>query len=172
MRKRRHNLSIGSRNLHAKSISVMSDKHERSNSSISDHSRGLDSSFLNSIKKKSDFGIEGYYAPNNDAYLDKVKSLKWIKDAKKDGFLDYTVKIKKDVPASNSYIGCSDWKKELDCMLYGGSPMRGKFLKAKRKTIEGEILENKKNTNPGPGTYNPKAIPSKKGLMKSTVEKG
>ena len=86
--------------------------------------------------------------------------------------LDFTVKMKKDVPASNAYIGCSDWKKELDSMLYGGSQQKGRFLKGQRKTVEGQILEGKKNLNPGPGTYDLKDKGSKSGMLKSTVEKG
>lgn len=118
---------------------------------------GLDDTFLNSIRRKSDFGIDGYYVPNNDAYLEKVKTMKWINKDSKNGFLDYVVKMKKDVPACNTYKGCSDWKKELETMLYGGSPMKGKFLKGKRRTEIDQIMEtSKKETKPGPGAYDPK----------------
>lgn len=82
------------------------------------------------------------------------------------------VKLKKDVPACNTYLGCSDWKKELDTLLYGGSPYKGKFLKGKRKTEVDIILENKKNTNPGPGTYDVKNGKPRSGIVKSTVDKG
>jgi hypothetical protein len=98
-------------------------------------------------------------------------SIKWVKKDKKDGYLDFAVKSKKDVPAANAYLGCSDWKKELDSLLYGGSPNKGKFLKSKRRTQEAEILENKKELKPGPGTYDPKYL-EKHGLPKSKEERG
>ena len=55
--------------------------------------------------------------------------------------------------------------------LYGGSPYKGKFLKGPKKSVEAEILENKKPTVPGPGTYEPNKGQRRIGLPKSTQEK-
>lgn len=53
-----------------------------------------------------------------------------------------------------------------------GSPMKGKFLKSKRITFSAEILNNKKNVVPGPGTYEAPKVQKLLGIFKCNEEKG
>ena len=95
----------------------------------------LDESFLNSIRRKDDWGVEGYKIPTNRAYIEKPRTFRWVKqDNRKDSFLDVAVRLTKGIPGPTTYAGPCDWKKELSSMLYGGSPLKGKFLKGPKKT--------------------------------------
>jgi hypothetical protein len=65
------------------------------------------------------------------------------------------------MPAPNIYKLDSDWTKNT----------QGKFLKGKRVTLIEEILLQKKNKLPGPGTYEA-PVHKIKSVAKVTSEKG
>ena len=74
--------------------------------------------------------------------------------------MEYFARKKKDIPAPNAYkLGC-DWTKNP----------KGKFFKSKRITMIDEILKEKKNKPPGPGSYK---LPNFKiaSVPKSTTDK-
>lgn len=60
-------------------------------------------------KKKDQWGIEGYYVPNNDWFQNKPKTF-WSK-GKKENEIEYQAKKKKDLPAPNTYQMSYDWNK-------------------------------------------------------------
>lgn len=70
------------------------------------------------------------------------------------------------MPAPNLYQRPIDWRKSQNAQ-----PMKGKFLKAQRRTIATEIIQHAKSEKlPGPGVYNPKKYYKVKGSYKSDQE--
>lgn len=95
-------------------------------------------------RKKNVWGIEGYDLPKFNAYLDKVRNVRIVKDQKKN-YLDDLEKMKANIPAPCTY--------NIEGSLI--NPKRNSSLsKGKRLTLVDEIIrENTKNLKPGPGQY-------------------
>ena len=90
---------------------------------------------------KHHWGVQGYYVPTNDWHFHKPKTF-WAK-GKKENIIEFEAKMKKEMPAPNTYKLDIDWSKNG----------KGKFLKGKRITTVDEILLTKKLKLPGPGQY-------------------
>jgi hypothetical protein len=110
------------------------------------------------LKKKEQWGVEGYYVPTNEWYFKKPKTF-WAK-GKKENIIEYEARKKKDQPGPTKYDLINDWSKNT----------KGKFLKGKKETLIDEILKMKKYKLPGPGSYK---LPTEKilGMPKTTGEK-
>ena len=112
------------------------------------------------------WGVEGYYVPNNDYYWHKPKT--FLSKSKKENFIETYAKKRKDLPAPTSYSSKSEWggNKYKDCMGHSGQ-----WLKAPKTTMFDEILKLKKLKLPGPGQYKVKEfkIPN---VPKQNSEKG
>ena len=97
------------------------------------------------VKRKEDFGIDGYHIPEFNAALDKPQTTKFDPSKKRKTFIDFAVKQKEFVPVPSRY---NIAKGLLD-------PKRGLMTsKGKRKFFSEEIADwAKKNKKPDPGTY-------------------
>ena len=93
--------------------------------------------------KKKQWGVDGYYVPDNDWMWERVKT--FVPKMKKEHILEYIARKKKDLPAPNMYQTIQDWSKNN----------KGKFMKSQRSTEIDKILALKKNKPPGPGSYEP-----------------
>jgi hypothetical protein len=80
------------------------------------------------LEKKFQWGIEGYYVPDNNWKFEKPKVF-WSKQ-KKENIIEKEARMRKDLPAPNNYKLDNDWTKNT----------HGKFLKGKRITVVDEIL--------------------------------
>lgn len=67
--------------------------------------------------KKEQWGVEGYYVPNNEWYYHKPRTF-WAK-SKKENIIEYEARKKKELPAPNFYKLDYDWSKNP----------KGRFLK-------------------------------------------
>eukprot|EP00347_Sterkiella_histriomuscorum_P005599 403355986 len=77
------------------------------------------------------------------------------------------------MPPPNQYQEPRDWKKEMTDYSYGGSPLKGKFLKGDKITLSAEVIKNsKKEGLPGPGTYDSNLKKNPRGLSKVNEQKG
>jgi hypothetical protein len=105
------------------------------------------------VRRKEDFGIEGYHIAEFNAALDKPLTTKFV-PSKRKTFIDFAVKQKDFVPVPTRYNVA---KGLLD-------PKRGLMTsKGKRKFISEEIAEYaKKYKKPDPGAYD---IKSKERLL-------
>ena len=77
------------------------------------------------------------------------------------------------MPPMNKYTKVPDWKKDLSNAYQEGTPYKGRFMKSKRQTFSAEILDrSKKETSPGPGTYDKPSCLMPRGIYKCNEEKG
>lgn len=81
---------------------------------------------------KQQWGIEGYYVPNNLWAFHKPKTF-WAK-GKKENIIEYEARRKKDLPAPNTYKLDQSWTKNS----------KGRFLKGDRQTLIDQILKMRK----------------------------
>ena len=97
------------------------------------------------VRRKEDFGIDGYHIPEFNAALDKPLTSKFDPSKKRKTFIDFAVKQKEFVPVPTRYNVA---KGLLD-------PKRGLMTsKGKRKFFSEEIAEYaKKYKKPDPGAY-------------------
>lgn len=104
------------------------------------------------------WGIEGYYVPNNLWAFHKPKTF-WAK-GKKENIIEWEARRRKDLPAPNTYKLDQSWTKNS----------KGRFLKGDRQTLIDQILKMRKQRLPGPGTYE---LPNYKiqNMPKSTTDK-
>ncbi|CDW81767.1 UNKNOWN [Stylonychia lemnae] len=136
-------------------------------------SQKLNDSYGDYIRKKELFGIDGYKVPSNKALIIPPRTFKLVKSEKQSrSFVDVEVKNRQFMPPPNYYQTPSDWKKQQNEYLYGGSPLKGKFLKGNRVTLSAEIInQNKKESMPGPGSYDSAQKQKLTGLYKVKEEK-
>jgi hypothetical protein len=52
-------------------------------------------------KKKKEWGVDGYYVPNNDWMFHRIKT--FVAKQKKENILEYIARKKKEIPAPNMY---------------------------------------------------------------------
>lgn len=79
--------------------------------------------------------------PTNAWHFHRPRTF-WGK-GKKENIIEWEAGKKKDLPGPNTYKLDCDWSKNP----------KGKFLKGNRITIIDDILKQKKNKPPGPGSY-------------------
>jgi hypothetical protein len=115
-------------------------------------------SMIDFRKTGDQWGVEGYYVPTNEWHFHRPKTF-WAKQ-KKENIIEYEARRKKEMPAPNTYKLDYDWVKNP----------KGKFLKGNRVTLIDEILKQKKNKPPGPGSYK---LPDHRiqNMPKSTTDK-
>lgn len=97
------------------------------------------------VKRKEDFGIDGYHIAEFNAALDKPLAYRFFPSKNRKTFIDFAVKQKEFVPVSTKY---NIEKGLLD-------PKRGLITsKGKRKMFSEEIEDySKKYKKPDPGAY-------------------
>ena len=98
-----------------------------------------------------EWGIDGYYVPNNDWYFHKPHT--FCSKSKKENFIEVMARKKRDLPAPTSYPYKPEWggNKYKDCRGHSGQ-----WLKAPKTTMIDDILKMKKLKLPGPGQYKSK----------------
>ena len=116
-------------------------------------------------RRQKSWGIDGYYAPNNDWSLIKPKTF-WAK-GKKENFMEQQARKKKEIPAPTAYEVKSHWSGHYS----DGGGHSGRWLKKKKLTYIDDILSLRKLNMPGPGKYklNDFKIPN---VPKQSTEKG
>ena len=81
----------------------------------------MNRSVSNNIRqKKRQWGVEGYYVPDNNWMFHRIKT--FVSKQKKENILEYIARKKKEIPAPNMYQTIQDWSKNT----------KGKFMKGLR----------------------------------------
>ena len=96
-------------------------------------------------RRQKSWGIEGYYAQNNDWHFYKPKTF-WPK-GKKENFMETEARKKKELPAPTAYKMKSEWSGQYS----DGGGHSGKWLKGPKVTLIDDILKLRKLKLPGPG---------------------
>lgn len=58
-------------------------------------------------RKKEDWGVQGYYCPNNNWMFHRVKT--FVSNQKKENIIELEARRKKELPAPNMYSSIQDW---------------------------------------------------------------